>query len=141
MGKFGKELIKSANEAVAMSDSYEMSNYYRLTATVFWESAKVLNADFVAKGKPLSGNIFSVPFYHLVSHAAELLLKRAILKRNGSVKSLKKHPVHHSLNLLLKELQELSIPVSDKSASLIGVFSEQHETHVLRYDVFHPTMK
>lgn len=120
MGKFGKELIKSANEAVAMSDSYEMSNYYRLTATVFWESAKVLNADFVAKGKPLSGNIFSVPFCHLVSHAAELLLKRAILKRNGSVKSLKKHPVRHSLNLSLKELQELSIPVSDKSASLIG---------------------
>jgi hypothetical protein len=138
MGKFGKELIESANEAIAMSDSYEMSNYYRLTATVFWESAKVLNADFVAKGKPLSGNIFSVPFYLLVSHAAELLLKCALLKRNGSVKSLKKLPVRHSLSLLLKELQKSNIPITEKTVSLIDALTQQHENHILRYDVFHP---
>jgi hypothetical protein len=129
MGKFGKELIESANEAIAMSDSYEMSNYYRLTATVFWESAKVLNADFVAKGKPLSGNIFSVPFYHLVSHAAELLLKCAILKRNGSVKSLKKLPVRHSLSLLLKELQKSNIPITEKTVSDRCLNSTARKTH------------
>lgn len=138
MGRFGKELVESAKEAVAMNDSYEMSNYYRLTATMYWESAKVLSADFATRGKSVSGNRFAIPFYHLVSHAAELFLKCAILKRNGSVKSLKKLPVRHSLNLLLKELQKLSIPVSDKSVSLINALSEQHERHVLRYDVFHP---
>jgi hypothetical protein len=138
MGRFGKELVASANEAVAMTASYEMSIYYRLTATIYWESAKVLSADLVSKGKPVSGNRLAIPFYHLVSHATELLLKCAVLKRNGSVKILKKLPVRHSLSLLLNELQKLSIPVSDKSVSLINALSEQHERHVLRYDVLSP---
>ena len=138
MGRFGKELIESAKQAVAMSDDYELSMYYRTTATVYWESAKVLNADFVTRGMPVSGNRLAIPFYHVVSHTAELLLKCAILKRNGSIKSLKKLPVRHSLNLLLKELQKLNIPMSVKSVSLIDALSKQHEKHVLRYDVFHP---
>ena len=136
--KFGKESIESDRKSLEMSKDYELSNYYRITATVFWESAKTLAADFNGKRQPVSGNRLAVPFYHLVSHATELLLKCAILKRGGTAEELKKFPIRHSLKLLMQKLLSLGIPVSANTSSLIDILSQQHERHILRYEVFHP---
>lgn len=62
-----------------------------------------------------------------------MLLKCALLKRGRSADDLKKYPVRHSLNLLLQKLIELGVPLSDSAVNVIGILSQQHEKHNLRY--------
>ena len=119
-----------------MTDNYAMASYYRMTAVVYWESAKVLYEDLAAKSQPAPGNRMAIPFYFLVSQAVELLLKCALLKRNTSLVELKKYPLRHSLSSLLQGLRDKGVPISALSISLVDTLSHQHEKHMLRYTVF-----
>lgn len=116
-------------------DNVVLASTYRSTATIFRMSAKVLLEDFQKKGEAVPGNIRAIPFYYLISHAIELLLKCALLKWGQPADDLKKYPVRHSLNALLQKLRQLGVPLSDSAVSLISALSGQHEKHNLRYTV------
>ena len=113
-------------------DNVVLASTYRLTATNFRMSAEILLQDFQRRDEPLTGNIRAIPFYYLVSHAAELLLKCALLKRGLPIEDLKKYPMRHSLIALLEKLRQFG-PLSDKTISVISALSRQHEKHDLRY--------
>jgi HEPN domain-containing protein len=72
----------------------------------------------------------------LVSHAAELFLKCALLKRGFSPKDLKSSTLRHSLEKLLRELLKKGVPISEPCSQLLLRLSHQHEKHALRYTVF-----
>jgi hypothetical protein len=76
-------------------DNIVLASTYRLTATHFRMSADILPHDFEKRGEALPKNIRAIPFYYLISHAIELLLKCALLKRGRSADDLKKYPVTH----------------------------------------------
>jgi hypothetical protein len=103
-------------------DNIVLASTYRLTATHFRMSADILPHDFEKRGEALPKNIRAIPFYYLISHAIELLLKCALLKRGRSADDLKKYPVTHSLNLLLQKLIELGVPLSDSKCFLRAEF-------------------
>ena len=114
-------------------DDVILASTYRLTAVNFRMSAEVLFHDFQKRGEAMPRNIRAIPFYYLVSHAIELLLKCALLKRGEPADRLKKYPVGHNLGALLQKLRHLGIPVSDTAVSIIGALARQHEKHDLRY--------
>ena len=68
-----------------------------------------------------------------MSHAIELLLKCALLKRGQSTEDLKKYPIRHSMELLAKQLTNHGVHLSEGSLGIIRDLSRQHEKHVLRY--------
>jgi hypothetical protein len=114
-------------------DNVVLASTYRLTAANFRMSAEVLFHDFQKRGEALRRNVRAIPFYYLVSHAVELLLKCALLKRGESADGLKKYPLGHSLDAQLKKLRHLGVPISDSAVSVIHALSRQHERHNLRY--------
>jgi hypothetical protein len=112
-------------------DRVVLASTYRSTATIFRMSATVLLNDFQARNEILPGNARAIPFYYLISHAIELLLKCALLKRGQSADDLKKYPIRHSLDALLQKLMQLGVPLSDRAVTVIGALSRQHEKHDL----------
>ena len=75
----------------------------------------------------------AVPFYYLACHAAEMLLKCALLKRNVLPADLKKQHVRHSLGELLNLVEKKGVPISEWSAQLIVSLDRRHKDHALRY--------
>jgi hypothetical protein len=116
-------------------DNIVLASSYRSTATIFRISATVLLHDFQARNEILPGNVRAIPFYYLIAHAIELLLKCALLKRGQSAEDLKKYPIRHSLDALLQKLMQLGVPLSDSAVTVIGALSRQHEKHDLKYTV------
>ena len=116
-----------------MDENIALASYHRMTAVVYWESAKMLNESFEARGQPIVGNRMAVPFYYLACHAAEMLLKCALLKRNVLPADLKKQHVRHSLGALLTLVEERGVPISERSAQLIASLDKRHRDHALRY--------
>jgi hypothetical protein len=114
-------------------DNIEIASTYRMNATLFRMSAEVLFHDIQKRGEQLPGNVRAIPFYYLISHTFELLLKCALLKRGASVDALKKYPLGHSLSKQLEMLKGFGVPVSENTDRVIGILSSQHEKHVLRY--------
>jgi hypothetical protein len=114
-------------------DNVVLASTYRSTATIFRMSAAVLVRDFQARGESLPRNVRAIPFYFLISHAIELLLKCALLKRGQSADDLKKFPIRHNLDALLQKLRQLGVPLSDGTIRILGALSRQHEKHNLRY--------
>lgn len=114
-------------------DNIVLASTYRLTATNFRMSAEILLRDFEKRGEAMPRNIRAIPFYYLISHAIELLLKCTLLKRGQSNDDLKKYPIRHSLSALLEKLSALDVPMSDNAINVIGILSQQHEKHNLRY--------
>lgn len=110
--------------------------YYRMTAITYWECAKLLERGFADKGQKISGNRMAVPYYLLVSHCMELLLKCALMKRGLEPAKLKRFELRHDLNELLSELLGLGVPVTESTQHLVFVMSEQHKKHIFRYSVF-----
>jgi len=110
--------------------------YYRMTAVVYWENAKMLQEAFERKGQKVRGNRMAVPYYLLISHAMELLLKCALLKRQTSPKDLKKFELRHNLKSLLDAVEALHIPITARTREIVHVMSSQHSNHVFRYTVF-----
>ncbi len=114
-------------------DNIALASTYRMNATLFRMSAEVLFHDFQRRGEPLPRNVRAIPFYYLISHTFELLLKCALLKRGASVDVLKKYPLGHSLSRQLEMLKGFGVPVSENTDLVIRILSSQHEKHVLRY--------
>jgi hypothetical protein len=101
---------------------------FRLSAERLREG---LELDDAGRPKKLT----AIPLYFLASHAAELFLKAALLKRGFPEADLKKYDYRHNLAALLQELQGKGVPVSSDTATIIHGLSEQHKTHQLRYTV------
>lgn len=116
-----------------MADSTYLASIYRLTGVNFWESAKKLNFVMEKTTDNTPIKVTAIPFYFLVSHAAELFLKSALLKRGWNEQQLKKYDYRHNLDSLLRELQGIGIIVTPETANLINGLSPQHADHSLRY--------
>ncbi|HXC43894.1 MAG TPA: hypothetical protein VNY51_10290 [Candidatus Dormibacteraeota bacterium] len=116
-----------------MFDPIYLATIYRLTAVNFWESAKIVAASLETKSDGTPAKVTAIPFYFLVSHAAELLLKSALLKRGFPETDLKKFDYGHNLDSLLERLQEKGVSVTSDTAHLIKGLHSQHQNHALRY--------
>ena len=116
-----------------MSDHVYLASVYRITAVNFWKSAKILSVSLETNSDGSPTKITAIPFYFLVSHAAELFLKSALLKRGFLESKLKKISYRHDLDMLLKELQTRGVSVTSRSAHLIRGLHSQHQNHALRY--------
>jgi hypothetical protein len=78
-------------------DSVYLAIVYRMHATLFRMAAKTLEEDFAGRSEPMVGNIRALPFYFLISHSAELLLKCAALKRGASEHEMRHIDFRHDL--------------------------------------------
>jgi hypothetical protein len=116
-----------------VSDPAYIASVYRLTAVNFWESAKILSASLETKSDGTPAKLTAIPFYFLVSHAAELLLKSALLKRGFHEVDLKKFDYRHNLDALLEELRKQGVSVTPDTIQLINGLHLQHQNHALRY--------
>jgi hypothetical protein len=104
-----------------------------LTAVNFWGSAKTLSASLEIESDGTPAKLTAIPFYFLISHAAELLLKSALLKRGFQDGDLKKFDYRHNLDALLEELQRKGVSVTPDTVRLIHGLHSQHQNHALRY--------
>lgn len=116
-----------------MSDPIYLASIYRLTAVNFWESAKIVGASFETKCDGTPAKVTAIPFYFLVSHAAELLLESALLKRGFQEGDLKRFDYRHNLDSLLERLQEKGVSVTPNTIHMIKGLHSQHQNHALRY--------
>jgi len=108
---------------------------YRLLAVNFRLSAHALSLTMEIKDDGTPAKLTALPFYFLISHAAELFLKSALLKRGLTEGDLKKFDYRHNLKSLLTTLQEKGVCVSPNTVALIDGLHAQHQTHDLRYSV------
>jgi hypothetical protein len=117
------------------SDPTSLAVAYYLNGASFRACAETIAAglDLDATGCPTA--LTAVPLYFLASHAAELFLKAALLKRGFDAAKLMKHDHRHNLAALLEEIQKMSVPVSGETMAVVGGLSEQHRTHQLRYTI------
>ena len=114
-------------------DNVYVASIYRMTAVSFWECARQLSQHIEVGKDGRPKNITALPFYYLTSHAAELLLKSALLKRGFSEQDLKKFDYRHNLKNLLNELISKGIVVTPETVFLLNGLDEQHKDHSLRY--------
>ena len=110
-----------------------LASIYRMTAVNFWESGKILHQSFQSKNESLPRNIRALPFYYLVSHACELLLKCALLKRGVTEPELRTYHLRHDLSELLNLLETKNINISPHARDVVQKLAEQHKEHTLRY--------
>lgn len=103
----------------------------------FRNSAQILENALEADhtGAPKSP-LLAIPYYVLISHAAELFLKAALVKRGHTESQLSKFQYGHDLLALLNELQAKGVSVSRESAAVISGLHQQHKEHTLRYMKF-----
>ena len=111
-----------------MSDSI-----YRLTGVNFLESAKILSEKPEVDERGVQRRLTALPLYFLASHAAELLLKSALLKGGFAEQELRQFSYRHNLERLLAALLEKGVMVTPATTALVRSLSAQHETHALRY--------
>jgi hypothetical protein len=116
-----------------MTNNIYLASIYRLTAVNFWESAKKLSETLELNSDGTPAKVTAIPFYFLISHAAELLLKSALLKRGVSEEALRRYDNRHSLNSLLEQLQDQGVSVTPSTVNLIHGLQFQHQSHALRY--------
>ena len=109
---------------------------------VFRKSADILarETETDESGKP-KAPLLSIPYYVLVSHAAELFLKAALLKRGFEEEELRKYGYGHDLLALLRKVQEKGIVLSDRTIGTLSGLHQQHKDHTLRYAKFMGDMK
>jgi hypothetical protein len=118
-----------------MLDNIPLAFAYYMNGDNFRASAEKLaeNLELDSMGRPTK--LTAVPLYFLASHAAELFLKAALLKRGFAEADLKKLDYRHNLAKLLQEIQSKGVPVSGDTVAVIQGLSEQHKVHQLRYTV------
>src|SRR2546425_13229722 len=116
-----------------MADNIYLASIYRLTAVNFWESAKTLSSTLELKDDSTPAKVTAIPFYFLVSHAAELLLKSALLKRGFQESDLKKFDYRHNLKSLMEELRRKGVSITPGTVRLIMGLHSQHQDDSLRY--------
>lgn len=126
-------LLLKIGRDVFMTDNIYLASIYRITAVNFWESAKIVSSTLELRSDGTPAKVTAIPFYFLISHAAELLLKSALLKRGFKEGDLKKYDYRHNLDALLKELQTQGVSVTPETVNLIHGLHSQHQNHALRY--------
>jgi hypothetical protein len=117
-------------------DNIPLAFSYRMLGTSFQLSAKTLLPTLETRADGTPVKYTAVPFLYLVSHAAELYLKAALLKRGYGESDLRKFDLRHDLSRLLRALQATGVSVSPETARLIEGLSSQHSAHTLRYTIF-----
>jgi hypothetical protein len=118
-----------------VTDNIPLAVAYRLTGVAFSMSARQLKKSLKLDGDGRPTKLTAIPLYFLASHAAELFLKAALLKRDFDESDLKKYDYRHNLSSLLSELQNKGIFVTDETVTTINGLSEQHKNHALRYTI------
>ena len=115
------------------NDETYMASIYRMHATLFRDSAARLSATFDTPPSVSPRSRFAIPFYFLVSHAMELLLKSALLKRGVDESALRNQGVRHNLGALMALLEAKGLTFTNQAATVLRAMSDQHENHALRY--------
>jgi len=118
-----------------MSDSIPLAVAYYMNGVNFRASAEKLMNGLELDGQGRPTKLTAIPLFFLASHAAELFLKAALLKRGVSDSELKKFDYRHNLSALLQLLQHKGVSVSSETTELVNGLSEQHAEHSLRYTV------
>ena len=118
---------------VTVADPIGLASIYRITAVNFWESAKILAQSLETSAAVAPVKITAIPLYFLASHAAELLLKSALLKRGWNEEALKKFDYRHNLSALMGELIKQGVAITFDTVCLINGLHAQHQSHALRY--------
>lgn len=114
-------------------DPIYWASVYRMTAVNFRMSAEALLSSLQLREDGSPAKLTAIPFYFLVSHAFELFLKAALLKRGYVPADLKRFDNRHNLSALLELLKKRSLPISAEATNIINGLSPQHEHHLLRY--------
>jgi hypothetical protein len=117
----------------SVSNNIELASMYRLTATSFRMSAELLERSFGDKAEEMPYNYRAMPFYYLISHASELLLKAALLKRGVTPQQLRRAELRHNLQALLEQLESQGVNIPPISRTIVCGLSGQHKEHDLRY--------
>lgn len=127
---------KDFPEVTSESDQIPLAVAYRTLAADFQLSAKELLSTLELKEDGRPARYTAIPFLFLVSHAAELYLKAALLKRGFTAQELKKYDYRHNLKTLMAALQEKGVSITSSTVALISGLHSQHQMHALRYSVF-----
>jgi hypothetical protein len=117
-------------------DNIPLITSYRLLGVAFQLNAKTLLKTLETKADGTPAKYTAIPFIYLVSHAAELYLKAALLKRGYTEGDLKKFGLRHDLKALLLALRAKGVSFSPETVSLLNGLHAQHHSHALRYTVF-----
>lgn len=114
-------------------DNIHLAVAYYTNGANFRASAERLadGLELDATGRPT--RLTAVPLYFLASHAAELFLKAALLKRGYADELLREYDYRHNLTALLSEVQAKGVAVTPETVEVITGLSEQHRRHQLRY--------
>jgi hypothetical protein len=123
-------------EINSATDQIPLAVAYRTLAAGFQLSAKELLRTLELKEDGRPAKYTAIPFLFLVSHAAELYLKAALLKRGFTGQELKKYDYRHNLRTLMEALQAKGVSITSSTVALIHGLHSQHQTHALRYSVF-----
>ena len=118
-----------------MSENTPLAIAYYLNGLNFQSSAELLAKDLELDDRGTPKKVTAVPFFFLMSHAIELYLKAALLKRGFQEAQLKKFDYRHNLGELLSQLKDKGVVVTPETSSVIGGLHEQHKSHALRYTV------
>ncbi len=118
-------------------DNTVLAVSYYTNGVNFQISAERLRATIELDADRRPQKLTAIPLYFLASHAAELFLKAALLKRGFPECDTRKFEYRHNLEALLHELQQKTVPVSENTKAVIAGLSDQHKHHVLRYSVLH----
>jgi len=114
-------------------DPIYWASVYRVAAVNFRLSAEALLPTLELRDDGTPVKLTAVPFYFLLSHALELFLKAALLKRGYVPADLKRFDTRHNLMALLDLLKKKGMSVSAESAAIVEGLSPQHQHHLLRY--------
>jgi hypothetical protein len=115
-----------------MTDDYLTGATYLIQAGAFRSCINTLFEEMDKTPEGMPANLACLPAYYLASHAMELLLKAALLKRGTSLKQLKGPDVRHNLKKLA-DLLSVHVIITDTTLRLIGALTQQHKQHFLRY--------
>jgi len=118
-----------------MKDNIPLAVAYYTNGVNFRMSAERLREGIELDDAGRPKKLTAIPLYFLASHAADLFLKAALLKRGFAEADLRKYDYRHNLAALLQELQRKGVPISSATAAVVHGLSEQHQTHQLRYTV------
>jgi hypothetical protein len=94
------------------------------------DSAKALADRLEIDPAGIPTKLTAIPFYLLTSHAAELFLKAALLKRGFGDRDLRRFDLRHNLGALLAAVQQKGVVVTAETADMVRRFST---TRVPRY--------
>ena len=114
-------------------DPIYWASVYRGAAVNFRLTAENLVGTLELKGDGTPAKLTAIPFYFLISHAIELFLKSALLKRGYVPSDLRKFDRRHNLEALLELLLGMGLPISEETTMLVRGLSGQHQQHLLRY--------